>query len=261
MEWVAIDVDIADDPLVHRLAASLRLRVAEVVGLLTLTFARMAKHAPAGNVASVPDSLIETWAAWEGKRGTFAPHFRAELCDETGTVRAWEHYNGRNIRRAKAASERVRKWREERAQNADVTHNTTHNRTHNVRRTVHNSTEQDLTTNNNKEPKGAATKPPRAVKPKGEGAPWMGLMRGAWTFGSLPPGAATALQPVVTEVGAEEAADRLGNYCAEVEGRFASLRDFVAKHALYAGSRLAVDPATGIPNERGMAILRGASPL
>jgi hypothetical protein len=40
--------------------------------------------------------------------------FRAQLCDDDGTVRAWEKYNGAAIREAKASRERMRQWREKR---------------------------------------------------------------------------------------------------------------------------------------------------
>lgn len=145
MEWVAIDIDIAGDPAVHRMAESLKIRVPEVVGLLTLTFGGMAKHSPDGRIAAVPDVLLETWAAWHGKRGRFATLFRAELCDTDGVVRAWEKYNGRNIRRAKAASERTRIWREKSERERALSANGMHNGAHNVRRTGQDRTGQDIT--------------------------------------------------------------------------------------------------------------------
>lgn len=83
-------------------------------------------------------------------------------------------------------------------------------------------------------------------------------MERAWTFGTLPPGSATHLQPVVVAVGPEEAAERLENYCAETEPRYASVRDFVTKHNAHASSGVpAVDPDTGLPNAIGMAALAG----
>lgn len=130
MEWVAIAVTIARDPAVHRMAGALRVRIPEVVGLLTLTLAEMTQHAPDGNIADVPDTLLETWASWHGKRGAFAAQFRAELSNEDGLVTAWEKYNGAAIRRAKAARERTRAWR---AGNEPThgSHNSTHTDTHN----------------------------------------------------------------------------------------------------------------------------------
>ncbi len=107
-------------------------------------------------------------------------------------------------------------------------------------------------------PRTVCADKPRGARPRREPAPWMGLMAGAWSLGSLPPGSATQLQPVVAAVGPEEAAERLGRYCAQVDSRFASLRDFVAKHAAYASQgRVAVDPVTGLPNAIGIAALGG----
>jgi hypothetical protein len=62
----------------------------------------------------------------------------------------------------------------------------------------------------------------------------MGRLSGAWSFGTLPPGSATLLTPVVAAVGEEEAERRLATYCDRTEPRFASVRDFVAKHAAFA---------------------------
>lgn len=129
MDWVAVSIGISKDPAVHRMAAALRVRVPEVVGLLTLAFAEMTAHAPDGQLGDVPDSLLEAWATWHGKRGRFAPEFRANLCDETGLVTAWEKYNGAAIRRANAARDRSRAWREQK-QNATPTANDTPNGTH-----------------------------------------------------------------------------------------------------------------------------------
>lgn len=153
MEWVAIDVHIAGDAVTHRLADRFRLRVAEAAGLLALTFAGMVQHARDGSLADITDSQLEAWATWHGKKGQFAAFFREQLCDDTGTVRAWEEYNGRSIRRAEAAKERSRVWREqqdkertERTQNA----NRMHTQTHTVCRTRPDQTvPKDVTAKNN----------------------------------------------------------------------------------------------------------------
>ena len=132
MEWVAVAVNIASDPRVHRMSTELRLRVPDVVGLLTLTFAEMTQHTPDGRVGEVPDTVLELWALWHGKRGRFAALFRSELCDETGLVTAWEKWNGAAIRRATAARERTRAWRDRRegaSPNAPPAANGTHTRT------------------------------------------------------------------------------------------------------------------------------------
>lgn len=69
---------------------------------------------------------------------------------------------------------------------------------------------------------------------KQEPAPWMGLMAGAWTLGTIPLGSATVLRPVIAAIGEAETARRLAAYCAVTDRRFASVRDFAAKHATFA---------------------------
>lgn len=144
MEWVAIDVHIAGDAVTHRLADAFRLRVAEAAGLLTLAYAGMAQHAQDGSLSSVTDSQIESWAFWHGKRGAFATFFRAQLCDEAGTVRAWERYNGASIREAKAGRTRMREYRAKKKaeRSANGTQDGTAYGTGSVR---HNLTGPDLT--------------------------------------------------------------------------------------------------------------------
>jgi hypothetical protein len=180
MRWVAISVSIAADPAVHRIAAALRVRVPEVVGFLTLTFAGIAQHAADGRVADVPDTLLEAWSGWHGKKGAFASQFRAELCDDDGVVTAWDRWNGANIRKAERAIERTRQWRTEREQKANVTHNGTHSTTHNVGDSVRHGTGQDRT-----EPrtltatKGSASAPPRV--PRASEPAWVDRVRERWT--------------------------------------------------------------------------------
>jgi uncharacterized protein YdaU (DUF1376 family) len=84
------------------------------------------------------------------------------------------------------------------------------------------------------EPKGADK--PRAVRvrPPRPAMPWMGRMRTAWTFGTLLPGDATLLAPVVGAVGEDETVERMENFCASADPEFSTLRTFVSKHATYA---------------------------
>jgi hypothetical protein len=172
MEWVAIDVHIAGDAVTHRLAGLFRLRVAEAAGLLALAFAGMAQHAQAGELADVADSQLETWALWHGKRGAFAAFFREHLCDEAGTVRAWEKYNGANIREAKASRARMLEYRAKKKAErkafanpngtAYPTPNGTANGTPHVTRSVRlqqDMTGQNRTTNSNRVVASAATDP------------------------------------------------------------------------------------------------------
>lgn len=113
MDFVAIDTGICGDRTTHELAATLKIRVAEAVGILTLFFAGMALHAESGDLSDTLDSQIEAWCKWHGKRGKLAPLLRAQLCDPQGVVRAWERWNGAMIRKAKSDRERKRAARAE----------------------------------------------------------------------------------------------------------------------------------------------------
>lgn len=245
MDWIAIDVHIAGDAVTHRLADAFRLHVAEAAGLLTLAFAGMAQHAQDGSLSSVTDSQIESWALWQGKRGAFAAFFRTQLCDDGGVVRAWEKYNGANIREAQAGRARMRAYRSrkkaERSSN-DTANGTTHGTANGTRDVRHNMTRHDLTrpTEHEQKPlRGAdapADKPAvvRAPRAKQEPAPWMASLAIAWTLGTLVPGSATLFRPVVAALGEAETTRRLTAYCEATEPRYASVRDFVAKHAAFA---------------------------
>jgi hypothetical protein len=104
-------------------------------------------------------------------------------------------------------------------------------------------------------PPPVAAAPVKEPKAKRQSAPWMGRMAVAWTLGTLPPGSATLLAPVVAAVGEEETAARLAAYCVDTDRRFATVRDFVAKHATFAIMGGMVDPATGTLNAAGMHAL------
>ncbi|HET8772052.1 MAG TPA: hypothetical protein VFM71_13795 [Gemmatimonadaceae bacterium] len=182
MDFVAIDTGIAGDRITHAIAAQCKIRLPEAVGLLTLLFAGMAKHADDGNLAGILDSQLEEWTHWHGKRGTLAPILREMLCDDDGLVRAWDDWNGTMIAKAKRERDRLRKWRADRVRDADA--NSTRTRTRTVRdeETVPDLTVPNLTTTNNNLP---ATPKPPASRPKGKGdaAPrqtWITPFEAAW---------------------------------------------------------------------------------
>jgi hypothetical protein len=232
MEWVAIDVHIAGDAVTHRLAGTFRLRVAEAAGLLTLVFAGMAQHAQDGSLTDVTDSQLEAWALWHGKRGALATFVRAQLCDDDGTVRAWEKYNGAAIREAKASRERMRVYRAKRrtergehephdSENgtavgtavgtANCTQNGTANKTRTVRPQPDRTGPDRTTTAKQQDPS------PRAAGRKGSPT-WLTPFAEAWKAkfgGDMPVGpAATALAPLRTEHGDGEVLRRWKNYLA-----------------------------------------------
>lgn len=112
MKWIRVAVDIMDDSSIDTLAASLKVRVAEAVGCVVCVLAHLPADAPDGNIASKSDRLIEKWAEWEGKRGAFAPAFRATFCTEAGVVRSWDKHNGAALREAERQRYKMQKYRQ-----------------------------------------------------------------------------------------------------------------------------------------------------
>lgn len=140
MNWIRVARSIPSDPIIGMIAAQLKIRDAEVVGLVVCVLCALPDHASTGDLSGVPDATIERWALWGGKGGRFAPVFRDHMCDDNGVVGAWEKYNGAPMRKAEAAAERARNWREQKKPNA------TRTRSQSVRERLPNgSTERDGT--------------------------------------------------------------------------------------------------------------------
>lgn len=117
MNWIRIATKMKGDPRMGALAAACRVRIEHAVGLVCCTLMEFPDHARNGDIAAVPDVVLEQWALWSGRPGVFAAAFREQLCDETGVVRAWERHNGAAIRRA---DEDLKRKRSMRGQPADV---------------------------------------------------------------------------------------------------------------------------------------------
>lgn len=110
ISWIRIARGIGDDPKVHAIADQVGADIVAVVGHLVLLFGEMAEHAKDGDLRAVPDSALERWAGWTGKRGKFAAAFRQQLTTD-GVVSAWEKHNGAAIQKAEADAERLRNRR------------------------------------------------------------------------------------------------------------------------------------------------------
>jgi hypothetical protein len=229
--WIRIDSNIGDNPNVLKLAEHRGVSAEEIVGLCVILFGKLAEHCPDGDVSNVSDAMLERWASWKREPGAFAADFR-RLFVTDGVVEGWAKRQGKLIERAAKEKER---WRRRHSAEAPPEHRGG---------TAEESAARNGTVRN------GSKKPANAGKPKQEPAPWMGLMFAAWSFGTLPPGSATILRPVVAAVGEEETARRLAAYCDTVDPRFANVRDFVAKHAVHA-EQLGVDPLTGTLNAVG----------
>jgi hypothetical protein len=112
VNWIRISVALGDDPKVHRLAEALGCRVAEAVGLVVLLLSRFPEHAPDGNLASVPASLVERWAGWDGERGAFETAFRPIFLAPDGLWPAWDKHNGTALKKMAADRDRLRQSRD-----------------------------------------------------------------------------------------------------------------------------------------------------
>jgi hypothetical protein len=112
--WIRVDASIGDNPKVWRLAELRGVSVEATVGHIVLLFGKVGEHAPTGELTSVPDSLVESWAKWKGEPGTWAKDFR-QLFVSDGVIEGWAERQGALIERA--AKERQR-WHDRKAKEA-----------------------------------------------------------------------------------------------------------------------------------------------
>ena len=110
-DWVAVSVDLGDDPKVIAFGKYLRVPTDTAAMSLVRLWGRMARHEmETGDLTTVDDVTLEEWARWRGKRGRFAVAFRNRFTKE-GTVNGWWSWNGRHLRRARLDREKKRKER------------------------------------------------------------------------------------------------------------------------------------------------------
>ena len=150
MNWIRIAVGITRDPSIIGLSEAVGVSVPTTTGHVVGVLTSMPEGCPTGDLSGVSDATLEQWGLWRGRRGVFASAFRAHLCDAQGVVRSWEKHNGASLRRAQEASDRAKKWREERKANAqrmrtDCVANA-------PRESLRNETRRDDTTTTNKQP-------------------------------------------------------------------------------------------------------------
>lgn len=112
MNWIRIAVGIMDDPTTHALAEALGVSVPATTGHMVGVLRCLPQHARDGDLSNVPDTTLERWAMWTGKRGRFAAAFRAQLCDAQGVVRSWEKHNGAALREGDRQREKAKRYRE-----------------------------------------------------------------------------------------------------------------------------------------------------
>lgn len=92
--WIRVHQHLSDRPVAHRLAILCRGDVHKACGHLITFWGNVVDHAHDGYIRDVPDTQLEKWAEWNGKRGAFARWVRDKHMDEDGRVPEWDEYMG-----------------------------------------------------------------------------------------------------------------------------------------------------------------------
>ena len=123
MNWIKVATKMRTSVSVRALSRDIGKDMGASVGYVVCVLLMLPDHARDGDLSQISDDDIEEWALWRGKPGKFAPAFVAHLCTPQRVVRVWDLMNGAAIRASDQAKDRVKRWREERKANADVTRN------------------------------------------------------------------------------------------------------------------------------------------
>jgi hypothetical protein len=121
LSYVAVDPAIAADVRIFRMAEALGVDRFWLVGHLPQFFGALAANQPDGDIAAIPDAVLDHWA---GDVPGFGVQVREHLCDAGSTqLRSWAKYNGKALaslerdrtRKREAREARERLAREQRA--------------------------------------------------------------------------------------------------------------------------------------------------
>lgn len=179
--WIRLDVSSPREPKVLGIASELDLDPMHAYGLTVATWCAVGEHAPDGDLAGIPDLVLESWAGWRGVRGAYAKAFRGAFMDGD-RMPGWDRLQGKLI--ALAEKDRSRKGEAtERPRKILGTSVSTRQDTTEQNTTEPTSTPQPpptaATATSNRAPAGAAGGKSRKKAP----APcpfWLEPMREAW---------------------------------------------------------------------------------
>lgn len=104
--YVAVDPGIAEDPTTLEVAEAFGLDPFALAGRCVRFFGRVAEHRPDGNLEGLGGAVLDAWAG--GGVAGLGLALRDALTDDTGTLRAWDRYNGSALRQREAARARAR---------------------------------------------------------------------------------------------------------------------------------------------------------
>lgn len=125
--WLRLEVDAVDDPGFFALAAATGCSVGDAFRCAVKVWGKMARFAPGGELAAVPDIMLEEWAGWAAvPRGTsaglsagrpvevpapFAGTFRSLFQTEDGFLVLWRELQGPLLERQERDRARKRSER------------------------------------------------------------------------------------------------------------------------------------------------------
>lgn len=142
--WIRVDAHKVDSPEVCELADALDIDVVLALGYVVTLGGAVAEHTDDGNIADVPDTTIERWARWKGKRGAFAPALRHGLQNAEGEYDNWHEAMGQLVERR--AKDRARKDGKPRGNSTEVPRKPRGSSTESARDSA--ATERDVTERN-----------------------------------------------------------------------------------------------------------------
>lgn len=90
MTWIRHDCGASDSELFHDLGDLVKRHPKHAAGCYWAMCEGFGNHRKDGDMASVRDVLLETWAGWDGKKGVWAKAVRARCQDPEGFLRGWE---------------------------------------------------------------------------------------------------------------------------------------------------------------------------
>lgn len=110
LNYVAMAPGIAADPKILTMASRLKKDRYWVAGHFPAFLGQVAEHAPTGNLAGIPEELLDIWAG--GVAGWGAAIL--DLLCVDGQIVAWSRYNGRALDRLQKERTRKAEYREAR---------------------------------------------------------------------------------------------------------------------------------------------------
>ena len=155
MFWIRVASDLADSPKIGALARELRVNRDTAFARLVTLWGWVARHAPTGDLGSVPDSEVAHGAKWRGRPERFVAGLQASGLMDHRIIHDWERMNGRSL----AECSRVKLWKEkqrlQRQKDEAVTRNVTQPIT-----CIRNVTERNVTTTQQETAMSAAADAP-----------------------------------------------------------------------------------------------------